>query len=141
YPEVIQQPPALFYGPGFTSRGIITIEPPQVRGHYTVLVPKCDPDGNDLGTLLPPEVAVPLATYTGWNLRRRDAGAEGKLVSLTGSYVPFPRTRAERLKAGDPRESVEERYGSYEAYRKRLAAACDELRGRRYLLPEDADRL
>ena len=53
-----------------------------------------DADGNDLGTLLPAEVAVPLATYTGWNLRRREAGAEGMLASLAGSYLPFPRTRA-----------------------------------------------
>jgi hypothetical protein len=141
YPEVIQRPPAADYGPEFFSRGVITVEPPAVRGHYAVLVPKSGPDGNDLGTLLPPEVAVPLATYTGWNLRRRDVGAEGMLASLMGSYLPFPKTKAERQSAGDPRESIEERYGSFDEYRKRFAAACDELREKRYLLKEDADRL
>jgi hypothetical protein len=141
YPEVIQQPPVSDLGPEFASRGIITIEPPRVRGHYVVLVPKSGPDGNDLGTLLPPEVAVPLATYTGWNLRHRDVGAEGMLASLAGSYLPFPRTAAERRKTGDPRESIEERYGSFDEYRKRFTAACDGLVKQRYLLKEDADRL
>jgi hypothetical protein len=141
YPEVIQRPSALDYGPDFAAKGLVTVEPPRVLGRYVVKVPKSDADGNDLGTLLPPEVAVPVATYTGWNLRRRDAGAEAMLASLAGSYVPFPRTRAERRATGDPRASLEERYGSYDEYRKRFAAACEALIGRRYLLREDADRL
>lgn len=141
YPDVIQRPSARDYGPEFRSKGIITVEPPRVLGHYTVLVPKCGPDGNELGTLLPPEVAAPLATHTGWNLRRRDVGAEGMLALLMGSYLPFPKTRAERDATGDPRESIAERYGNFAAYQKQFAAACDDLTRRRYLLPEDADRL
>jgi hypothetical protein len=141
YPEVIQRPPALDHGPEFDAKGILTIEPPRVIGHYGVLVPKSGPDGNDLGTLLVPEVAVPLATYTGWNLRRQDAGAEGMLLTLAGSYLPFPTTRVARQAAGDPRESVEERYKSFADYQKRFAAACADLVKRRYLLPEDAKRL
>jgi hypothetical protein len=141
YPEVIQCPSALDYGPEFVAKGVITVEPPRVLGHYVVRVPKCGPDGNDLGTLLPPEVAVPLATYTGWNLRRRDVGAEGMLVRLMGSYVPLPRTHADRRATGDPRDSIAERFGSYEVYQRQFAAVCDDLAGRRYLLREDADRL
>jgi hypothetical protein len=141
FPEVIQRPAALDYGPEFATRGIITIEPPRVVSDYTALFPKSGPDGNDLGMLLAPEVAVPLATYTGWNLRRRDAGAEGMLASLMGSYIPFPRTRAERWTSGDPRESIEERYGSFAVYRQKFAAACDDLCRHGYLLKEDADRL
>jgi hypothetical protein len=141
YPEVIQRPSALDHGPDFFTKGVITVEPPRAVGQYVVKVPKSGADGNDLGTLLPPEVAVPLATHTGWNLRRRDAGAEGMLLSLSGSYIPFPKTKAERKETGDPRESLEERYGSYDGYRKRFAAACDDLLGRHYLLREDADRL
>ncbi len=140
YPELIQRPPVLDYGPDFATRGIISLEPPRLLGDYVVKVPRSDADGNDLGCLLPPEVAVPLATYTGWNLRRRDAGAEGMLASLTGSYLPFPRTAAERKATGDPRRSVAERYGTFEQYKKRCAAACAELVKRRYLLQEDADR-
>src|SRR5207245_59804 len=99
------------------------------------------PDGNDLGTLLPPEVAVPLATYTGWNLRRRDVGAEAMLASLMGSYFPFPRTKAEARASGDPRQSLEERYGSFAEYRKRFNRHCAALVKKGYLLQEDADRL
>jgi hypothetical protein len=138
---VIQCPSALDYGPEFAAKGVITVEPPRVLGQYVVRVPKCGPDGNDLGTLLPPEVAVPLATYTGWALRRRDVGAEGMLVRLMGSYIPLPRTHADRRATGDPRDSVAERYGSYEVYRRQFGAVCDDLAGRRYLLREDADRL
>jgi hypothetical protein len=141
YPEVIQRPQALDLGPDFATRGIITIEPPRIVGNYLVLVPKSDPDGNDRGTLLPAEVGVPLATFTGWNLRRRDVGAEGMLASLAGSYIPFPRTREERDKLGDPRPSLQERYGGFEEYRKRFAASCRGLVKQRYLLEEDAGRL
>ena len=64
----------------------------------------------------------------------------GMLASLMGSYIPFPRTEAERQATGDPRESVE-RYGGFENYRRKFAAVCDDLREKRYLLKEDADRL
>jgi hypothetical protein len=140
YPEVIQQPAAKDYGPKFND-GIITIEPPRILGQYVVLVPSSDPDGNDMGTLLPPEVKVPLATYTGWNLRRRDAGAEGMLVSLQGSYLPFARNRAERTKTGDQRISINERYGNFKEYQGRFAKTCADLVRQGYLLEEDVQRL
>src|SRR5262249_48351908 len=140
YPDVIQQPHVLHFGPNFRRNAVIDREPPEILGHYVVLVTKSDADGNDLGCLLPPEVAVPLATYTGWNLRRRDVGAEGMLASLTGSYIPFPRTAEERKAKGDPRKSIEERYASFDEYKKRCEARCAELVKQRYMLQEDADR-
>jgi hypothetical protein len=141
YPEVIHQPFALDFGTEFLTKGLITVQPPKVIGRYTVLVPKCDSDGNDLGTLLPAEVAVPLATFTGWDLRRREFGAEGALASLLGSYLPFPTSAAERAKRGDPRPSVAERYGSFEKYLQRFEQECDRLVAARYLLDEDRRRL
>jgi hypothetical protein len=141
YPDVIQQPPALELGRTFALRGILPHEPPRVLGHYTVLVPKSGLDGNDLGCLLPVEVAVPLGTYTGWNLRRRDVGAEEMLASLSGSYIPFPLTEAERKAKRDPRWSVEKRYGTFAEYKKRWLAECERLVKARYMLREDADRL
>jgi hypothetical protein len=141
YPQRIHQPAAQDNGPQFHSHGLLTVVPPKILGHFVVHVPKCDADGNDLGTLLPAEVMVPLATYTGWNVRREDVGAPGALVSLMGSYIPFPRTKAERQKTGDPRQSLAERYGDFAAYQKRFAAACADLVQRRYLLPEDEQRL
>jgi hypothetical protein len=141
YPEVIQRPQALDLGPDFATRGIISVEPPRILGDYRVLVPRSGADGNDLGTLLPPEVGVPLATFTGWNLRRRDVGAEGMLASLAGSYIPFSRTEKERKASGDPRPSLQARHGSFEEYQKRFTAYCGDLVKRRYLLEEDAGRL
>lgn len=140
YPEVIQQPSALDLGPHFRSRGISTREPPKILGHYRVLVPRSDSDGNDLGCLLPLEVKVPLATYTGWNLRRREVGAEAMLASLVGSYLPFPLNESQRSSLGDPRPSIVQRYKTFAGYRKQWEIAREELVRGRYLLPEDAER-
>jgi alpha/beta hydrolase family protein len=135
YPQVIQQPVFADYGPKFATQGLVEREPPQVLDHYVVLVARCDKDGNDLGSLLPPEVKVPLATFTGWNLRRKDVGGDGMLASLMGSYLPFAKTRAERLKMGDPRLSLEERYGSFAAYVEQFEKGCAELSP--WMLAED----
>ncbi len=129
FPEVIQRPHRLDF----------SVEPPRVLGDYVVRVPAADADGNDRGTLHLPEVAVPLGTFTGWNLRGREIGAEGELAELMGSSIPFARRRADR--GDDPRPSIEERYGNFEEYRRRFAAACEKLVSSRYLLREDADRL
>jgi hypothetical protein len=141
YPEIIQQPHFLDFGPRWLTQRIIDFQPPVVRGDYKVLAPRCDVDGNDVGCLQPPEVAVPVATYTGWNLRKADVGAESQLVSLMGSYIPFPKTRADRERTGDPRLSVQERYESLNAYVRQFTTACDKLRSDGYLLEEDAERL
>ncbi len=141
YPTVIQQPSFLYLGQDFTTKRIIGANPPQVIGHYRVLVPRSDKDGNDMGTFLPPEVAVPLATYTGWNLRKKDIGAEGMLLNLQGSYLPLPRTKSEREATGDPRRSIEEQYHSFDEYRDCYRKICEDYVQKRYLLQEDADRL
>jgi len=141
YPQVIHRPERLDFGPDFESNGIATVEPPRVGEPYGVKVPRVGPDGNELGTLLPIEVAVPTATYTGWNLRRAEVGAEGQLVSLMGSYLPFACTKAERLANDDPRESLEERYGTFDRYRAKFIAATEDYVRRRYMLDEDARRL
>jgi hypothetical protein len=142
YPTVIQQPPAADYGPDFLTKGLITVEPPRLLGHYTVLVPKSDHSGNDLGTLLPPEVQTPLATYTGWNLRRKDVGADGELASLLGSYIPFARTAEERRRTGDPRPSLEERFDSFKTYYRVFGTnLLLRLAEQRYVLAEDGKRI
>jgi hypothetical protein len=98
-------------------------------------------DGNDLGCLLPPEVAVPLATYTGWNLRRRDAGAEGMLASLLGSLLPFPKSAEEAKSSGDPRRPIRQRYESFQHYERQFRDYCLQLVRLRYLLREDVEPL
>ena len=141
YPAVIQQPPHLFRGPDWETKRIITIEPPQVREHYVVKVPAIGPDGNERGTLNLPAISVPVASYTSWNLRDAAIGAEGELLSLQGSFLPFARTRAEREAANDPRPALDERFGDYANYERQFLAEAEILIGKRYLLPEELPRL
>jgi len=141
FPEVIHAPLWLDLGPRWATERIIDFQPPVVRGHYAVFVPRCDADGNELGCLSPPEVAVPTGTYTGWNLRGADAGVAGELVSLTGAYLPFPVTKDDRQRSGDPRPAFLERYASPEDYQQRVTTVCTKLREQRYLTPADAERL
>ncbi len=141
YPRVIQQPEYLDHGPEFQQRRRLTRVPPLSRGDYRVRVPAYGPDGNERGMLLLPSVAVPLGTFTGWNLRGPAMGAENELVSLAGGYVPFHRTRADRAGAGDPRPSLEERYPDRDTYLRRFRDAARRLVEQRYLLAEDLPRL
>jgi hypothetical protein len=95
-----------------------------------------DTDGNEVAGIRLPPIAVPLATYTGWNVYRAQPG---ELCDRDGSRIPFAGTRAEREAADDPRASLEERYGSREAYVAKVREAAAALVGERLLLPADAD--
>jgi Alpha/beta hydrolase domain len=101
------------------------------------LVPQVDRDGNDLGGLRLPEVAVPLATYTGWNFRSTAIGGTEQFFPLLGGYIPFASTKAEREQAHDPRLSVEERYQSRDQYLELVQEAAAPLVKSGYLLAED----
>ncbi len=103
------------------------------------LVPKVDADGNDVGGIRLPEIAVPLATYTGWNFRSPETGAPTEIIPLNGAFIPFARTRVEREKLHDPRPSIEERYSSRDAYLAKVREAAERLASERYLLREDVD--
>lgn len=104
---------------------------------YGGLVPQSDADGNDLGGVRLPELQVPLATYTGWNLRDPSIGAPEQRVSFLGSWIPLARTAEERKKSGDPRLSVAERYKSQEEYMSKFEQAAKKLVEQRFLLQED----
>ena len=104
-------------------------------------LPQVDADGNDTAGIRMPATAVPLATYTGWNLRAAGIGAPDELYSMTGSFIPFARTKAGRMKTGDPRLSVEERYASKQAYLNKVQAAAGGLVKERYLLERDVPRV
>ncbi|MDP6445383.1 MAG: alpha/beta hydrolase domain-containing protein [Pirellulaceae bacterium] len=141
YPEVINQPWLLDFGKSLDSTGVITRQPPLKVKPYGVRVAKCDADGNPLGCLNPPEVRVPLATFTGWNLQNREAGAESELVGLRGSYIPFALTRGDRIEVGDPRPAIGERYASIDAYLQKLEKQCRQFVAQGYLLEEDVERI
>ena len=90
------QPPRLELGPRFASQGIADRQPPDFGPPYVTRVPQPDADGNDLGGIRLPALAVPLGTYTGWNLRAPEIGAQDKLARWSGSFVPFAPTEAVR---------------------------------------------
>ncbi len=118
------------------------IEPGRDGGRpVPLLVSQVDADGNDLGGIRAPDVAVPLATYTGWNFRSEAIGGPDQLVPLVGSSIPFPRTRGDREASGDPRRSIEERYASRGQYLDRIRRAADGLVAGGYLLADDVARV
>jgi len=96
-------------------------------------------DGLDLAGIRPMEVRAPLGTNTGWNIRAAGSRAPN-LCGLSGSYFPFATTRAERVAAGDPRKSLQERYHNHEGYVRAVEKAARDLMRERLLLQEDADR-
>ena len=130
----------LDFGPGFGPEGgFLTRLPPGLGPRYPVLVPASDADGLNTAGIRPLEVRAPLGTNAGWNVRvagRR----EGNMCSLTGSFFPFARTRAERLRSGDPRLSLEERYGDHAGYVDAVRRAAAELQREGFLLEEDVQR-
>lgn len=126
-------------GPLFNVEDISGVmrEPPIKRGGYSVRQPQVDADGNTITGLPSTNMLVPLGTYLGWNVRK--AGfSEGDSCDLTGAFVPFFRTLAERQAANDPRPSLQERYPTHADYVAKVTAAANSLVGRRLLRAEDA---
>jgi hypothetical protein len=113
--------------------------PPGPGPAFGSLVSAVDADGNEVGGIALPELSVPLATHTGWNLRHPDIGGAEQLLVFAGSTLPFPRSRGERAASGDPRPSVEERYPSRAAYLERVRDAARALAAEGYLLEEDVE--
>jgi hypothetical protein len=129
-------PLRLEYGPSF-GLGIATIEPPRVGEAFPVLLPQVDADGNEIAGLRSPELAVPLATYMGWQLYKPELGRDDELVSLQGSFVPFPLDAAERARTGDPRRSILERYPDREHFLPLVEQMAQLLFADGYLRRED----
>ena len=137
--QLPQQPLRAFhlnFGPDW-SKGIVSVEPPEIGKPFVVSVPAVDADGNVRAGIRLPDIAVPLATQAGWNYRDASIGAPDRLAGEIGSYIPFARTKADRDRAGDPRLSIEERYRNRDEYVGKFAAAALDLVDRGYLLAED----
>jgi hypothetical protein len=132
------------FGPRF-YKGIISISPPALLSStaYQIFVSLTDSDGNDIAGVRVPSVAVPTATYTGWAQRAGSLSDPGGPTSIvdgcdgSGQYIPFPDTKAHRLLTGDPRPSLQERYGTTANYVALVKAAANALVSQRFLLPED----
>jgi hypothetical protein len=109
------------------------------KPEYRTLVCRVDGDGNEVAGIRLPDIAVPLATYTGWNEYKPPYPA-GELADRDGSCLPFPADKAARQAAGDPRPSIAERYASGADYLAKVQAVVAALSKDRLLLAEDAER-
>lgn len=127
---------AIYTGATFTDPAAF---PATVLGTYPVFVPRADTDGMSIAGIRMLPLAVPRATYTGWNPRAEGFGA-GALFPLQGAVVPFALTRADREAARDPRLSIAERYADNAAYVAAVKQAAAQMVAERLLLPMDAER-
>jgi hypothetical protein len=120
--------------------GVLSVQPPWIKRVLPSLVPKVDADGNEIGGIPSPLHQAPLGTYLGWNVTR-SGFYKGRACGFNGGFIPFVKTRAERLASGDPRLSLEERYRDHAGYVAAVRAAVERLVRERFLLAEDGDRL
>lgn len=131
------------FGRGFRAAdlsGVMARVPPRIVGVLPTYVPRVNADGNEASGVPSVQLQAPLGTYLGWNTVRAGAFA-GHGCGFQGGWVPFAKTKAERLAAGDPRLSIEERYGTHDGYVAVVRKAAEQAVRDRFLLPEDAERL
>ncbi len=120
--------------------GVITMQPPFIKRVLPLVVPKTDADGNEASGIASALHQAPLGTYLGWNVTR-GGFYKGRVCGFAGGFIPFAKTKAERITAGDPRLSLEERYRDHAGYVAVIRQATERLQKQRFLLPEDAVRL
>jgi len=131
------------WGSGFRyndQAGIATNVVPPIKQAIVPLVAKVDLDGNEIAGIRSLLLRMPLGTYTSWNPVSigPEKGNEGNLAA---GYIPFSKTKAERIAAGDPRLSIEERYTTVGNYYFALSVIAKEMIAQRFLLPDDAARI
>ena len=138
HPSEIYRPSHNNYGSRWIEERIIDEHPMTSEHFYNPLVPAVDADNNDLGfsTILPPATAVPLATFTSWNMRAPETGAEKSLARLAGGYIPYSKDTVTALSNRDQRNSVAGLYRSYDDYMQKYEAATDQLISDGYLLAD-----
>jgi hypothetical protein len=112
---------------------------PDANNAIACLVPQVDPDGNEIGGIRLPDIAVPLGTYTGWNLFAAPFPVDG-IADRDGAYSPFPLSEKMRQAANDPRKAILQRYPTHKEYLADVKKVSAELVKAGYLLPEDAFR-
>jgi hypothetical protein len=147
-PEVDFIMPVLDYdwGPDFNAAdgaGVASNAPPPIRQVLPAYAPKVDADGNEQGGVPVVLLDAPLGTYLGWNITGGGARPfhAGQICNYVGGMVPFARTAAERRGTGDPRLSLEERYGDHAGYVAAVRKAVERARQAGFLLPADGDAL
>ncbi len=120
--------------------GVMTVQPPIIKRMLPLLVPKVDVDGNEISGIPSPLLQAPLGTYLGWNVTR-SGFYKGRGCGFAGGFLPFAKTKAERMEKGDPRLSLEERYKDHAGYVAEVKKGVEKLLNQKFLLAEDAARL
>ncbi len=138
YPRRHARPQRVDFGADPEMRRMM-LTPPRVGAAYGTRVSAVNDDGNEIAGVIVPELAVPLATHTGWNLRHADIGGVEQLLVFAGATLPFARTAAERAARRDPRPAIAERYSSRSDYLARVRDAAQALVKDGYLLEEDVE--
>jgi len=139
-PEIIELHPRFDWGPRFEN-GIIDNPLPGIGELYPTLVPTVGPDGNETGGIRSPHIEMPVASYTGWNFPAEWFQGVSKTcaASLTGAWIPFSVSQAEREERGDSRLSLKERYQNLDEYLGKLRTAAEDLVSRKLMFKEDVD--
>ena len=135
--RIPNQPYRMDFGPRW-DQGIIDREPPTLGAAYPIFVSRVDSIGNDLGGIRSIEILAPMATYYPWQLRTGLPAGTDQLVSFRGTFIPLPRTDAERRASGDSRPSIEALYGNRERFLQRVDEGISSLIAHRFLLPQDS---
>ena len=104
------------------------------------VVPRVDADGNEVGGVPVVLLQAPLGTYLGWNVTA-SGFHKGQVCNYQGGWIPFAKTRAERLANHDPRRSLEERYVDHQGYVNAVKSAAANAVSQGFLLQADADTL
>ena len=121
------------------EKGIAVMPPVIETAAYPDYVSAMDWDGNETSGIRMPDVAVPVATHTGFNPRNPETGGTGQLLEYVGSTLPFAKNAAAREASGDSRLSIAERYVDRDDYLTKVRSAAEELVAKRYLLAEDIE--
>jgi hypothetical protein len=134
------------WGPDFKAvdgSGIPTLAPPKIKQVLSMLAPKVDADGNELGGVPVVLADAPLGTYLGWNVTADGVMPfhKDQICNYVGGMLPFPRDAQARLAARDSRLSLAERYGSHDGYVTAVRQAAERAQQAGFLLAEDAQAL
>jgi hypothetical protein len=127
------------WGPLFDpsdASGVPTNLPPPIKQVIKMLVPRVDADGNELGGVPVVLRDAPLGSYFGWNMTAANFHKDQN-CDYVGGMVPFAKTKADRIANGDPRLSLEERYGDHAGYVAAVTAAAQRALDEGFLLPAD----
>lgn len=120
--------------------GVMDKVPPAIVARPASLVPRVDPDGNETSGVPSVHHRVPIGTFLGWNVQAKGF-YKGSACGFQGGFIPFPETKAQRLATGDPRLSLEERYGTHAGFVERIRAAAVQMQAEGFLLADDAEKI